>query len=453
MPLVKLSSIQGKGSSSRTEAGSSLMQDSEAKKVLAAVHRFSISQASADAPQPTFISPPANKENLPRCADVVTRRLDRDSTVKRPLSVTTFQALDPASGLHLSGGMQMKPSTESIDSQAGYAFTSPLYHDMSKQLMSEPPNQSTYSEPEYNMFSHCPEADLHTAPASRASSRRGSVPHLEIPRSLSASVPSLLPYPPPLPYDENISIALSNRNTFSQLASRSIAIVGSSRPSSVAHPSAIMPIALSLSNNKLHVSSAPERSILEPMSRDSSGYSYQSWVTEPVQYTPWAPPIPTFQQPTEITPSPPSSMQCQQQMLAGTADWTTETHLAGSALLSDPFYLSPPASAHGKLGSMDERLKYPDPGWSPEIEPVQVLNFGGHHIDVRDARLRLNESTHMLPPLPQLDHPNLSGPVIQHDGQVYVSDHEPRLEVCGTRPRSGSSPVRPNYVDLGMRFL
>lgn len=460
-PLVKLSSIQGKGSSSRTaarETGSSLMMASAAEKALAAVRRSSNPQASAGTLQPTITSPPANQENIPTYANVATRRiLEADSTAKRPSSVPVFQALDPASGLHLNGGLQMKPSTESLDSQAGYAFTSPLYHEITDEVIIEPLSQSTYSEPEFNMPNHHG-AGLHTAPGSRAPSRRGSVPHLEVPQSLSASVPSLLPYPPPLPYDENISVTLSSRRRSSQLAQGSIPTSGAPRPS-IAHPSAIMPGALSLSSSKLHVGSAPERSIPEPMSRESSAYSHQSWVTEPVRYPPRFSPVPTFQQAPEMIPSPPSSMQHQQQqqqMLSGTPGWTTELPLAGSALQSDSTYPSPPVSSHGQLGSMNERLKYPDPGWNPGIEPVQYLHFGGHRVDVRDARLRLHESTRVLPPRPQqyqLYHPNLSGPLIQHEGQVYAPAPAPRLEVYGTRARSGSSPVRPNYAGLGVRYL
>ncbi|KAJ6143405.1 hypothetical protein N7471_002858 [Penicillium samsonianum] len=458
-PLVKLSSVQGKGSSSRTaaaETGSSLMPASEAEKALTAVRRSSNSQASADAPQPTIISPPTNKENMPTFANVATRRrLEVESTAKRPSSVPVLKALDPASGLHLNGGLQMKPSIESLDSQAGYAFTSPLYHDVSEELMTEPLSRSTYSEPEVNTLSHRYGADLHTAPGSRAPSRRGSVPHLEVPRGLSASVPSLLPYPPPLPYDENISVTLPSRRRSSQLAPGSIPVPGAPRPSSMAHPSAIMPSALPSFNTKMHVGSAPERSIPEPMSRDSSGYSHQSWVTEPVRYPPRFSPIPGFQQAPEMIPSPPSSMQHQQQMLAGPASWTPELPFAGSALQSDPIYPSPPTSSHGQgqLGSMDERLKYPDPGWNPEVEPVRFLHFGGHRVDVRDARLRLNESARLVTTRPQqyqLYHPNLSGPLIQHDGHVYAP--APRLEIYGTRARSGSSPVHPNYAGLGVRY-
>ncbi|KAJ5827060.1 hypothetical protein N7447_003823 [Penicillium robsamsonii] len=459
-PLVKLSSVQGKGSSSRTSAAemaSSLMPASEAEQALAAVRRSSDSQVSDDAPQPTIASAPTSKENMPTYANVATRRmLEVDATVKRhPSSVPVMQTLDPASVLHSNDGLQMKPSTESLNSQAGYTFTSPLANDVSGELMTETLSRSTYSEPEFNMPNYHQGASLHTAPGSRAPSRRASVPHLEVPRGLSASVPSLLPYPPPLPYDENISVAFQRRRRSSQLASDSITASDDPRPSPIAHPSAIMPGALPLSNPNIHMGSAPERSTPEPMSRNSSGYSHQSWATEPVRYPPRFSPIPSYQQITEMVPTPPPSMQHQQHMLTGTGSWTSELPLGGGALQADPNYPSPPLSSNGQLGSMDERLKYPDQGWNPELEPARYLHFGGHRVDVRDARHRLHGSTRLLPPYPpqyHLYHPNLSGPLIQHDGQVYAP--APRLGVYGngTRTRSGSSPSRTNYVDLGMRY-
>ncbi|KAJ5158527.1 uncharacterized protein N7500_008178 [Penicillium coprophilum] len=460
-PLVELSSVQGKGSSSRTSAAkttSSLMLASEAEQALAAVRRSSSSQASIDAPQPKVVSPPADKENMPTYASVATRRmLEVDPTVKRrPSSIPVLQASDAASGLHANGDLQGKPSTESLDSEADYTFTSPLSHDVSGELMTEPLSQSTYSEPEFHMPNYHQRASLHTAPGSRVPSRRASVAHLEVPRNLSASVPSLLPYPPPLLYDENIGVAFSSRRRSSQLASSSMTAADDPGLSSIAHPSAIMPGTLPLPNPNIHpMGSLPERSDPEPMSRNSSGYSNQSWVTEPVRYPPRFSPLPSYQQAAEMFPSPPASMQYQQQMLAGAGSWTTELPLVGSSLQPDPNYPSPPLSSHGQLSSMDERLKYPDPGWNPDIEPARYLHFGRHRVDVRDARHRLHGSTRLLPPHPQqyrLYHPNLSGPLIQHDGQVYAS--APRVGVYGngTRTRSGSSPARPNYAGLGMRF-
>jgi hypothetical protein len=101
---------------------------------------------------------------------------------------------------------------------------------------------------------------------------------------------------------------------------------------------------------------------------------------------------------------------------------------------------------------MDERVKFLDPGWDSEFETSQYLHFGGHRVDVRDAQHRLHESIRLQAPASQyqLYHPNLSGPLIQHDGHIYAP--APQLESYGTRPRSGSSPPRPNYAGLGVRF-
>ncbi|OQE05898.1 hypothetical protein PENVUL_c021G02885 [Penicillium vulpinum] len=460
-PLVKLSDIQGRGSSSRTaavETRSSLMSASEAEQALDAVRRSSNSQSFADAPHPTITSPPANKENMPTYATVATRRmLEVDSTARRPSSFSTLQALDLGSGLHSNGGLQMTPSTESLDSQAGYNFTSPLSQDVTGELMTEPLSRTTYSEPEFDRPNYHQGGDLDTAPGSRAPSRspsrRGSLAHLEVPRSLSASVPTLTPYTPPFPYDEDISVAFSSRRRPSQLASGSITASDDLRPYPISHPSAIMPGALSSSNASTHIGSAPERSTPGPMSRNSSGYSHQSWATEPVRYPPRFSPTPSFQQGSVMIPSPPLSMQHQQQMSAGTGSWTNESPPAGSALQSDPNYPSPPMSSHGQFSSMDERLKYSNQGWNPETDPVRYLYFGGHRVDVRDARHRLHGVTRLMPRQPQqyqLYHPNLSGPLIQHDGQVYGP--APRQAVYGTRTRSGSSPTRLDYDGFGMRF-
>ncbi|KAJ5793603.1 hypothetical protein N7457_000202 [Penicillium paradoxum] len=455
-PLVKVSPVQGKGSSSRTSApdtGGSLILTSEAEQALAAVRRSSNANSSSEGLQP-IANHSANKENTPTYATVATRRmLEVESSLKRPSSVPVMRTLDPASGLQTNGGLQMKPSAESLDSQTGYAFSSPLSHELSsRELIDGPLSRSTYSEPEFDMFGHHHGLNFPTAPGSRAHSRRGSNVQFEAPRSLSASVPTLLPYPPPaLPYDEDISIAFPTHRVPSQFAPGPIPPVAT-RARPIAHPSAIMPSAMpSSSNAKLTVGSAPEHVTSEPMSRDSSAYSHQSWATEPVRYPPRFSPIPAFQQPPELVPTPISTLQQQQQMLAGANVWTTDLLPAGSALQSEPGYPGPPL-AQGRLGSMNERLKFSDPGWNPDLEPAQSLHFGAHRVDVRDPRHRLHESALLQAPRPQyrLYHPNLSGSLIQHGGQIYAP--APQLGVYGTRTRSGSSPARPDHAGLGMRY-
>jgi hypothetical protein len=447
-PLVEISSVHGKGSSSRTavnKIGSSSMLTSQAEQALAAVRRSSNPQLHAEAPEALSTPPPANKENMPTYANVATRQiLKAESALTRPPSVPVMRTLDQANGL------QIKPSTESLDSQAAYPFTSPLSHELSThELMSESLGRSTFNEPDYKSYSYYGGADLHTAPGSRTQSRRGSLAHLEVPSSLSASVPSLLPYQPPLPYDENISVTFPSRRASAQLVPGSMPPVAAAALP-VAHPSAIMPAPLSQSTpSNMSVASAPERSRLtsEPLSRNSSGYSHQSWSTEPVRYPPrFSPPDPGFQQPTEIAPGAVSKTQQQQQLFPGAGTWTHEMPLPVSYLQSEPVCSGPPPA----LDSMDERLRLIDPGWTPEIEHMQFIDFGGHRVDVRDARHRLHESAHLNPQQYQLIHPNLSGPLVQHEGRVYAS--APQLAVYRTRPRSGSSPARPDYAGLGVRL-
>ena len=85
---------------------------------------------------------------------------------------------------------------------------------------------------------------------------------------------------------------------------------------------------------------------------------------------------------------------------------------------------------------------------------MQPLHFGGHRVDVRDPRQRLNEVGRIqMPrhvPTYQLYHSNLSGPLVQRDGLVYTP--APALEIYGGRARSGSSPSRPDYNGLGVQF-
>lgn len=155
MPLVEVSSVQGHGSSSRTPScdtmGSSTVA-SEAEISLAAVRRFSKSQVK-DGPKPT-ITPPMTQEIMPtlptvptlaRHENVASRRIsEMESAVKRPSSVPVSRALDHSSGL------QMKPSLESLDGRASYAFASPLSHEWtSGNFINQPMDRlsySTYSE-------------------------------------------------------------------------------------------------------------------------------------------------------------------------------------------------------------------------------------------------------------------------------------------------------------------
>ncbi|KAJ5095399.1 hypothetical protein NUU61_004755 [Penicillium alfredii] len=449
-PLVKISNIEGRGSSSRTSVGegeSSSVLASAAEKALAAVRRSSNTQPPAEPVKPTPSPAPVSKENIPTYASVAARRmLEADAPLRRPASMPISR------GPSLASGLQMKASVESLDSQGSHAFTSPLSHELtSHELMAEPLTRSTYSEPGQDLFGHPLNGmDLHTAPGSRRTSLAGP---LDPVRDLSASTPSLLPYPPPLPYEEDIAITIPRRGRPTERTSGpSVPVVPRLAP--IAHPSAIMPGALPLSSapTEVPVVHAPERPSAEALSRGSSGYSHQSWATEPVRYPPRFSPVPSFQLSSEVAANIPPIIP-QQQALSGAGSWTTEVPLVGSALQSDVVY-PVPAPAHPRLGSVDERLKTADPGWDPQIEPARLLHFGGHRVDVRDARQRLQEAGRLQTPrhVPtyQLYHPNLSGPLIQDREQLYAP--APALEVYGMRARRSSSPPRPNYEGLGVRL-
>ncbi|KAJ5577199.1 hypothetical protein N7535_004125 [Penicillium sp. DV-2018c] len=412
-PLVELSSVQGKGFSSRPvdiEAASS-GTSSQAKQALAAVRRSSNSQLQPEAPEAVSTSPPANKENMPTYASVASRQIRKaEPAPMHPPAVHIMRTVDPETGL------QMKPSTETLASRATYPFT---------------------PDPEgYNYYSGM---DYHTAPGSRSESRRGSLANLEV---MSASVPSLLSYRQPVTYEENIPVAFPANRPSAQRGPASMppSISAPGRPTPVAHPSAIMPGA------STRVSSAPERTrpSSEPLSRNTSAYSHQSRNTEPVRYPsqyspPFSPPAAGFPPPTDAVFSPVQRIQPQQQLVPGI--WTHGMPMAGSALQTEPVYPGPPPV----FDSMDQRLDMMDPGRTAQTENLRFINFGSHRVDVRGARDRLHGAPHLSPQRYQMIQPNFSGQLGQHEGQVL-----PPLAVYRTRPRSGSSPARgTDPADMG----
>lgn len=480
IPLVEISPVEGRGSSSRLSADermNSTMLASAAERALTAVRQVSNGKANGhDVGENRKPTPPSletatpNKENVLSYASVASRRIqETELPPRRPASIPSARAADPI-------GLQMKPSVESLDSQSTHFFASPLAHELAPQdLIAEPLMRSTYSDPGRNDFLSQPlaELNLRTAPESNVQSRRGSMVAIDPIRDMSASTPSIFPYAPPLPYDQDITITRPLHPRWAQPAPTTAPgppgpgfapPIPRSRVVPVAHPSAVMPGALPLSMpTDAPITQAMQESETpgpEALSRGSSGFSHQSWATEPVRYPPRFSPLPTFHQPEyqpvsefprSATPMIPS--QAHAHSLAGAGSWSNEVPIMGSALQSDALY-PVPVAPRSRVGSVDERLQASDPGWNPEIEPAQLLHFGGHRVDVRDARQRLNESTRLqIPrhvPAYQLYHPNLSGPLIQEHGLVYAP--APELEVYGTRARSGSSPPRPNFDGLGVRF-
>ncbi|KAJ5167955.1 uncharacterized protein N7482_003549 [Penicillium canariense] len=472
-PSVKVSPILGMGSSSRMETergGSSAVLASAAERALAAVRRASNGQAGHENINPSPLNtPPSNKENVPTYASIAARRMleATEAPMRRPSSMPASRAPEVASRL------QLKSSVESLDSQASHIFTSPLSHElMSHEILAEPLTRSTYSDPgREGLGQPLGAVDLYTAPNSQFHSRHPSIQATFEPvtRDLSASTPSILPYaipvrelsastpsllayppPPPLPYDQDIAITVPRRRSIPQNGpGPAFSCPTAAKPVAVAHPSAIMPGALPLSaiTSDSTVVQATERPGPEALSRGSSAFSHQSWATEPVRYPPRFSRAPSSTQPSDM------SRGTSQQALSGADSWAADLRLSGSSIQSDSLYPGPPPT-HPRLGSVDERLRDMDLARDLEIEPAQLLHFGGHRVDVRDAKNRLHERGRLQTPrhVPayQLYHPNLSGPLIQDGGHVYVPAQASR--VYEVRTRSGSSPPRPSYHGLDVQF-
>lgn len=477
-PVVKVSQIQGRGSSSRVPSdhneGSSILA-SAAETALAAVRRISSGQSGSDMSPSSSNTPPSNKENMPSWASIAARRMfEANETPMRPPA-----SMPATRGPDVSSGLQMKPSVESLDSQSSRVFASPLSHElMSHEIIAEPLARSTYSDPGRDYLEQSLGVlDLHTAPTSQINSRRPSIqaniePTIRdlsastpsvfpygIPiRELSASTPSLAQYPPPLlPYDQDITVTIPHRRSVPQRPpGPAFSSPVAPKPVAVAHPSAIMPgtLPLSATASESTVVQTTERPGSEALSRGSSNFSHQSWATEPVRSPPRFSPASSFAQPSDITRSP-TPLLPQQSALPSTGSWTSDRPLSSSvsAIQSDNLYPVPPPN-HRRLGSVDERLTNMKLAWDPAIDPTQLLHFGGHRVDVRDARQRLQEVGRLQTPrhIPtyQLYHSNMSGPLVQGDGHVYVPARA--LEVYGVRARSGSSPSRPDYDGLGVEF-
>ncbi|KAJ5135164.1 uncharacterized protein N7515_004442 [Penicillium bovifimosum] len=462
-PLVGLSSVHGKGSTSRTSAkeiGNSSVFASQAKQALAAVRRSSNPQLPPEAPEAV-----SNKENKPTYANVASRQiLKAESAPMRPPSAPIIRTVDSASGL------QVKLSTESLDSEVLIPILSPPSHGLDNETRSESLGRSTFSDPE-SFHGYYSGPDFHTAPGSRSESRRGSLAPLEVPSLMSASVPCLIPYQQRSSYDEKIPVASPSRRASAQLSpfiqSRPL------RPSPApAHPSAIMPGPLSrpLQPN-MTVGSAQEQTIPtpEPSARNSPGYSPPSWSIEPERHPgQFSPPTPGFQGTPEAVPGV-SRMQ-QQQLTTGPTIWTVRRQETPNATQPDSMYLgsptehgsldervntidrgwapaagsptelgsldeivntidrgwAPAAGSPTELGSLDEIVNTIDRGWAPAAGSGQFIHFGGHRVDVREARQRRYG-------------------LVQHEGQVHVSPSPP-IVWRRRRRRGRSSPARPDLA-------
>ncbi|OJJ76094.1 hypothetical protein ASPBRDRAFT_117311 [Aspergillus brasiliensis CBS 101740] len=421
-PVLKIFPVEGRSASSSTLGKSRRSSYASASEALTAVQHSSPPHSHEDITKITkrvTNRSSLDKENTPTYATVAARHTQDGALPSKQRSSSTPG--DNSRPALLS--LQNKSSGESLQSRSSNAHPSPLSAEFKPDRMT----QSTYSEPDQGYLQHRLNAlDLGIAQESQYRTRHLSTVRPIAPPvgDMSASTPSVLTYippPPTLPYEGNIEVTVPRRVGVAQPSSMGPS-PGGTRP--VAHPSAFMPgisPPSSLAADPLAgYSSEPAP---EPMSRNQSAQSQQSWSTEPIRYPPRFSPLPA------TTP-------------------------AQSALANGVPHVVPPQHTVSGAGSwvadVPQQVQ-PPPGLGPrQPEPASTLQFGAHRVDVRDARQRLGGRVHYpahlssaIPGYPMY-HPNLSGPLIPHDLAIPVA------EPHGLRVRSGSSPPRADFDGFSM---
>lgn len=322
--------------------------------------------------------------------------------------------------------LQNQSSRESLGSRNSNVQSSPLFAEFKL-------DQSTHGEHSLappGVDSRNKEPVL--APESRHHSRQASSS-----RSVGltwdmSSVSS--PIPPagalsPLPYDEDISIT---RRQHVGSSSRSPVLSPPSRSRSpIPHPSAILP-GTSPTQMPGGYTSEPPISDSEPMSRDPSAQSAQSWHTDPIRY-PATTPIPAIGAPIPATPlGGPSQFISQQQVLSGTGSWAGNVN--ENVLQRETAYAARDTPGT-RLSGQWTRFEY---GGEPELLYSSDLSY-----NLQDPRRRLQ--THepvqegSLPrhiPTYNLNVPTTSSPVSP------PAQSPPARGSVMQRARSGSSPSR-----------
>ncbi|EPS29830.1 hypothetical protein PDE_04780 [Penicillium oxalicum 114-2] len=461
-PLVEISPIEGRGSSSRasSEQGRSpSVSGSTAESALAAVRRMNGSQSlSGQRSLSGSSTSPTNAENAPPYAKTAAKRTADadDMSIRRPPSSSTSGNSDVQSEVHI------RSSEDLPDSHPGRTLGSPLARElMSHDILTDPPSRPTYRETDRRPLTQSLGAlDLYGTATSGLDSRRPSlqanldltasastlIPYTIPTRNVSASTPSLLQYPPPLlPVDHDISITITPKPSLPQHVTRG-AVLGppvASTPAKVAHPSAILPgsLPLSMAASDSALMGESEQIGSEPLSRGSSTFSTQSCATEPVRSPPQFSPPSFFVGPA-------------QSLSASSTQWVSAPVSDGhvGALPSEQVYALSGFS-RGRIGSVDERIIDTSQEWVSDLEPGPLLPVAGHRLDVRDPRLRLHGVRKLQTPrnIPsyRLLHPNISGPIIPGHEQAYLPTQNG--SVPPARPRSGSSPAKPNYAYSGPR--
>ncbi|PYI10136.1 catalytic protein [Aspergillus sclerotiicarbonarius CBS 121057] len=450
-PVLKIFPVEGRSASSSTLGKSRRSSFASASEALTAVQLSSPPHSHDDLTKRVSGRPAVDKENAPTYATVAARHTQEEAWVPKQRSSSTPGGKSRPTLLSL----QNKSSGESLHSRSSNAHASPLSAEFKPDHMT----QSTYSEPDQGYLQHQLNAlDLGIAQESRYRSRHLSIVRPIAPPvgDMSASTPSILTYippPPPLPYEGNIEVAVPRRAGMAQ-SSPIGPPTGKARP--ITHPSAIMPGISSpsslVADPTAGYSSEPAP---EPMTRNPSTQSHQSWSTEPIRYPPRFSPMPS------TTPVPGHSALASglphvmppQHMLSGAGSWIADIPQQGQ--LPPIIGARQPEIAYAAqaqlrpMNTLETQAATMDPVWA---EPAPTLHFGGHRVDVRDARQRLGGRvqypTHLPPAVPgyPMYHPNLSGPLIPHELAVPVAG------TTGLRARSGSSPPRPDFDRLTMNL-
>ncbi|KAF9891079.1 hypothetical protein FE257_005014 [Aspergillus nanangensis] len=431
-PILKVETAQGKSASSGgTRGRKSSVSASEA---LIKVHNASPHQSQSHILKGPWFQPSVKKENVPTYATVVAKSLGETASPLKPRSASSPGGRARPTYL----GLRTKASGESLLSCSTNMPGSP-------ELRPNRLVESAYNEPDQVFLTQELNAlDLRTSLDPRYHTRHPSTIRQMAPVSMmdmSASTPLL----PPLPYDSNIDVSYARPRPSGTTRPTTLS-QATTNMSVISHPSAIMPGASSppsvTAEPPLGYTSDPAP---EPMTRGPSGQSHQSWSTEPVRYPPKMSPIPPACQPLGPVGTAPAISQ--QQVLSGTGSWAGELQTHHPSQKMAPVFQADVAYASHlrPQGSLEEELAVVGSRWDPESS--QTLHFGGHRVDVRDARQRLvgyrayemGLSPPAMPPY-SVYHSNLSGPLIHHEGPIQQSQEPQQL-----RPRSGSSPTHPGF--------
>ncbi|RAL15417.1 LipA and NB-ARC domain protein [Aspergillus homomorphus CBS 101889] len=388
-PILKVFPVEGISASSKPQDTGRSSSRTSASEALTAVHHASsppvddskrTQRPQMDGRQ--FVSAPGDftkgmqKENdLPSYATIAARQAQNLSEKPRSASI-------PGRTRSRIPGLQDKSSEES------------LFNRPSNVLLSKAPlTSSTYSEPDPTYLSH----QLNALELGMAASRYRAPPGASFSGitspvgDMSASTPSMTYLSPGLPYEGNIEVSVARR----------LSTTPSTSTGPISHPSAFMP-GTSPPVAEIHAGYTSEPAP-EPMSRDMSAKSQQSWATDPVPYPHRYPPVSVVSPIAKLT------------SLARPSNFQTEPSYAAAAAQLRPF--NPP----------EAQVPVFEPGW-PRMNVEGGPQFGG--------AVQYTAAKQLMPGYPATFHPNLSGPLLPHGFT------KPIVEPRGGRARSGSSPPR-----------